>query len=287
MQTFYRFSFEAPMRLTDQTNKRFIAARRLLNAIRQGVGRAGNDIAGNSSEFGYLVGVESGPTNGGQRVRSASAIAKWHAELLDSRPDEEVITGTVALLLESAPLHPEALIEQLVVMAGSVNNIKLKLLGMTCQELDYEVIDQPITYTIDSYLPGELAPWRIRQDREAMRALVKATYPLGRDPQTLRVLSQNCGKALKRHLVENAAHHGLATETLNSAILIVRAYWIAYPFNKGSINSDRREACRIIFQAPLKLFGTWFAGSYRHKGMGLITEAPSLADKTRNGVFVL
>lgn len=287
MQTVFQFSFETTIKLADRPAKRFLLARQIVDKIRSGLGRAISDIADDELELGYLSGVQPDKTGQPQRIHDAPSIAKWYAELHELKDEDPQVKGKIVLILETEPAHPDETIQQLVVMAAHVNNIKLRSGEIIREELDYETTDDPVTYTIDGYLPGLQAPSSIRDDREAVQALVKKNYPIGHDPNTQKTLSQSCGKAIKRHLLENAVHHGLPVEVLSSAILVVKAYWIAHPVKGGRKANNRQEACRIIFQLPFKLSGTWFAGSYRHKGMGRIIEAPGLAKNINGGVFIL
>lgn len=286
MQTRYTFSFSAGNAMTKVATKRFMKTRLIIDAIRQGMGRAVNDVKGDNDEFeyGYLVGMAAESNGKVSRIQSAAGIPKWHAEITGE--DELNVTGRLTLLLEGKPKHPQALISQMIVLAGNVSNIKLTAEGVTSSELDFEVADDAITYAIDTFLPGVVSHADAKGDKAELHRRTKALYPLERDPDSQRTLSQSCGKALKRHLIEIAEFHGLNPDPIKNTIFVVRARWVAHPV-PAKESAERREAIHLTFKAPLQLSGDWFAGSYRHKGMGMIQLAPTLDNEASKGVFIL
>lgn len=286
MQTRFSFTFSASAKITKDTNKRFIKSRRIIDAVRQGMGRAVNDVNADAGglEYGYLVGMVAGVDGKESRIHSAAAIPKWNAEITEET--EATVSGRLNFTMEDDVKHPHALITQMIVLAGNVSNIKLKSEGVSSTELDYEVTDDAITYEIDTFLPGVVSHASVKGDKKELYLRTKALYPLSRDPESQRTLSQSCGKALKRHIIEVAQHHGLNVDPIQDSIFIVRARWVAHPAPARE-TAERREAIHITFKVPLDLIGGWFAGSYRHKGMGLIQAAPELDSEASKGVFIL
>lgn len=286
MQTRFTFLFSANSRLAGDSNKRFIRARSIVDAVRQGVGRAVKDLSGEDDglEFGYLVGREKLAGGNVTPVQSPCAISKWRAIIADETETE--VGGMLSLLLDVEPRHSESLISQMIVMAGGVSGVSLKPTGVFTEALDYEITDEPITYRIDAFLPGEVDHRDVTNDRDEAIRRTRAKYPLDCDPSSRQTLSSSCGKAMKRHLLDIARHHGLSEEPIKDTIFIVDSYWAARPFDIKQAG-QRVEAVSVVFKAPIRLSGDWHVGSYRHKGMGFIEYAPELATAVSKGVFVL
>lgn len=291
-QTQYRFSFVAPKELTLRNNKkdrRFISKRRIIDSIRKGVSKVvveATEGTDKSNDFDYLLALTACPkTQSKVRIQSASAIPKWF--ILDMEVLDDKVSGVLILLIESAPINKPQMISQLITRAGAENQIDLTMLDVLENEFDFEETIEPVTYNIDSFLTGILAPANMRKDKLAIQELVQKTYPHSRDPEAVKILSKNVGKAIKRHLIENAQHHALDPGAIEDAMMFVNAHWIAYPVKGSKDKSDRSEALKVSIQIPIDLKGTWFSGSYRHKGMGLIEKSTSSNKPMKTGAVIL
>lgn len=296
MQKSYSFTLKARASKEDMKTKRFIIKRKIVEKIRRGLGKSVGDLNDQGGSFEYLVGRNDDMSP----VQSAAAISKWHVSFDDETTQalkqadaaDVSLSGTITLLLEEENKHNDALISQLIVMSAKLNDIELSPLGVQTTDVNYEITDHSHTYEIECFLRPVLSPApNIENEelrREKTKEILNYRYPLSNDPESKKRLARYCGESVKRHIIETAKHHKLNVDALINTIFMVKAYWIAMPVKGSKLTTSRGEACTVIFQTPIELQGTWTAGSYRHKGMGLIKKAePGVAEKFKVGEFIL